>query len=143
MLADFCLRLAVGLTACLLLLSPIRTARPAPGQKPLANPVYFRTQFQITLALACGSLLWLLGSAPWPLLVLVGAAAVLAFAGSVSWSLERSPGGVTLVILTTTLLAAAVVLREWLAAGPPELLFRLLGGLTSAALLGTAVSAML
>jgi hypothetical protein len=143
MLADFCLRLAAGMTGCLLLLSPVATARPAPGRRPLANPVYFRTHFLTALALACGSLLWLSQSAPWPLLALLGVSAVLTFGGSVAWSLERSPGGVTLVVLSALALTAAVVLRELDAAPPPSFAARLAGGLSSAALLGAAISAML
>jgi hypothetical protein len=143
MLADFCLRLAAGMMGCLLLLSPIATARPAPGQRPLANPVYFRTHFLIALALACGSLLWLFQSASWPLLALLGAAAVLSFSGSISWSLERSPGGVTLIVLSVLALTAAVVLREYDTEPPPVFAARLAGGLSSAALLGSALSVML
>src|SRR5262245_14288467 len=138
MLADFCLRLAAGMIACLLLLSPASTARPAPGTRPLANPVYFRTHFLIALAFTCGALLWLYlyESADWPLLALLGAGMVLSFAGSVVWSLERSPGGVTLVVLTSLSLFAAVVLRELGAAPEGEMAERLAGGLSSALLLG-------
>lgn len=143
MLADFLLRLAAGSTACLLLLSPAATARPAPGERPVANPVFFRTQFQIALALSCGALLWLAGGAPWPLLALLGAAAALCVAGSVSWALERSPGGVTLIALASLSLAAAVALREWQAEPPPSPGERLAGGLSSALLLGASLSAML
>jgi hypothetical protein len=143
MLADFCLRLAAGLVACLLLLSPVSTARPAPGTRPLANPVYFRTQFLTALALAVGAFLWLLGSVEWPLLALIAAGAGLCVLGSVSWSLERSPGGVTLVVLTSLTLLAAVALREWQGEAPPSTAERLAGGLSSAMLLGAALSAML
>ena len=143
MLADFCLRLAAGMVACLLLLSPVATARPAAGRRPLANPVYFRTQFLTALGLSCGAFLWLLNAAPWQLLTVIGVAAALCVAGSVSWSLERSPGGVTLVVLTALTLAAAVALREWLAEPPPAFAERLAGGLSSALLLGAALSAML
>src|SRR5258708_880500 len=51
--ADFCLRLAVGMLACPLVLSPARTARPAPGQKPPGPPHYFRPHFLVRLRLAC------------------------------------------------------------------------------------------
>src|SRR5438105_1558492 len=134
MLADFCLRLAAGMMACLLLLSPARTARPAPGQKPLAHPNFFRTHFLTVLALATGALLLLRDSAGWELLTLLGATTVLAFLGSAVWSLERSPGGVTLIVLTTAVLAAALVVESDTA---------LAGSLSSALLLGAALSAML
>ena len=55
MLAVFCVRLAAGMAACLLLLSPTSSARPAPGAQPLANPNFFRTH-----------LLTVLGSPPVP-----------------------------------------------------------------------------
>jgi hypothetical protein len=142
-LADFCLRLALGCLACLLLLAPVRTARPAPGQKPLTHPSFFRTQFLIALALACAALLLLYDSAGWGLLVLLGGAVVLACLGSVSWSLERSPGGVTLIVLTALLLLAAVVSRDVLADSAAPLPQRLAGRLSSALLLGAALSAML
>jgi hypothetical protein len=147
MLADFCLRLAAGMVCCLLLLDPARTARPGPGHKPLANPVYFRTHFLILLAFAVGALLWIVtgGTArrPFPTEILIGVAAVLAFAGSVSWSLERSPGGVTLVVLTALSLWAAVILREADVEPPPALAARLAGAFSSALLLGSALSVML
>src|SRR5262245_45218377 len=140
MLADFCLRLAAGMTACLLLLSPATTARPAPGRKPLANPAYFRTHFLTALALLCGSLLWLFSGGDVVLLALLSVAMTLAFAGSVVWSLERSPFGVTLIVLTTAVLTAAVIVREVNAPAPPATAERLAGGLSSAALLGAALS---
>jgi hypothetical protein len=146
-LADFCMRLAAGMLLCLLLLSPVRTARPAPGQKPLANPTFFRTHFLTALALACGALLLLWGEGGWYLLALLGGAVVLACLGSVSWSLERSPGGVTLVVLTAAVLLVALVIRETTRHTPaglaPPLPQRLAGSLSSALLLGAALSAML
>jgi hypothetical protein len=144
MLVDFCLRLALGMMACLLLLSPTATARSAPGQKPLAHPSFFRTHFLVVLALACGALLLGRTSAGWPLLVVLGATMLLACLGSVSWSLERSPGGVTLIVLTTALLVAGLVLHEMAHLSEVRSLAgTLAGALSSAALLGTATSAML
>src|SRR5829696_6870878 len=106
MLAVFCVRLAAGMAACLLLLSPAASARPAPGAKPLANPNFFRTQLLVVLGFAV--LAALVGG---PVAPLVVASACAAF-GSVSWSLVRSPGGVTLVVLTVLSLVAALVLQE-------------------------------
>jgi hypothetical protein len=140
MAVDFCLRLAVGMMGCLLLLSPAATARPAPGCKPLAHPSFFRTQFLVVLALACGALLFARATAGWPLLALLGCAGLLACLGSVSWSLERSPGGVTLIVLTTAVLLAGLTLLEEPEDRSPA---RLIGALSSAALLGSAISAML
>src|SRR5262245_50206545 len=139
---DFCLRLAAGLVTCLLLLSPAATARPAVGQRPLANPVYFRTQFLVALGLACGASFWLYGESLWLQLTLALVAAALCLAGSVSWALGRSPGGVTLLVLAALTLTAAVGLREWQAEPPPATGWRLAEGLSSALLLGAALSAM-
>jgi hypothetical protein len=142
MLADFCLRLAAGSLFCLFLLSPIRTARPAPGQKPLTQPSFFRTHFLIAMALSWLGLWLLSDSAGWPLLAILGAAGVLSCLGWLSWSLERSPGGVALLVLSTLLLFAAIVVRQ---VKPDEIIQwqRLAGAVSSALLLGTALSAML
>lgn len=136
MLADFCLRLALGMTACLLLLAPAATARPGGGRRPLANANFFRTQSLVVLALAVGSLLWLWSSAEVPLLACLAAAGALAFLGSVTWSVERSPGAVSLIVLTTAVLGVAVGLREGMSAS-------VAAALASAAVLGSATSAML
>jgi hypothetical protein len=139
MLADFCLRLALGMTACLLLLSPARAARHDAG-KALARPAFFRTHLLVVLGLACGALLFAPAGAGWPLTAAAGTAAACAFLGSAAWMLERSPGAVGLTGLTGLALLAAVVLRQAAAGeGWPGLL----GALSAAALLGAATSAML
>jgi hypothetical protein len=144
MLIDFCLRLAAGMTACLLLLSPGLTARPAAGRKPLVNPAFFRTHFLVVLALACGALLFARSTAPWPLIALLGSAMLLACLGSVTWSLEHSPGAVALIVLTTAVLLAGLWMREsaTLAEGR-SLTEALAGAFSSSAVLGAAISAML
>jgi hypothetical protein len=141
--ADFCLRLALGLVACLLVLSPAPTARPAAGAAPFAQPAFFRTQFLVVLALSCGTLLWVRETASWPLLTLLAGVMVLSFAGSITWSLDRSPGAVTLIILTTAALAVAVPMHEQTDDKAPALAANLIGAGSSALLLGAATSAML
>jgi len=144
MLADFLLRLAAGLTFSLLLLSPTSTARPAPGRKPLANANFFRTQLLVALGLTVGALLWLRAEAGWPLLGCLLAAAACSFLGSVSWSLERSPGGVALLVLTALALTAALGLHTaGRATSDAALAGPLAGAFSSALLLGAATSAML
>jgi hypothetical protein len=140
MLATFCLRLAAGMTACLLLLAPGAQKRQT-GRKPLVQPNFFRTHFLVALALSCTALL-----SAWPEAggltrsVLV-AGVGLTFSGALAWSLEGSPGGRGVAVLSTLALAAGVGL---LAAGPArEDPWRLAGAFTSAALLGAALSAML
>jgi hypothetical protein len=138
MLALFCLRLAFGMLAALLLLSPAQI-----------NPRFYRTHFLTALGLGAGALA-LSWDARGPLLAVLGGALLLAFLGSVSWSLERAPGGRVLVVLTALALGAAL----WAArsqGGPAvaeslpgsSVLWQLTDDLTSSALLGVALTAML
>ena len=139
MLAVFCLRLAVGMLACLLLLP---TA--------LIHPRFYRTHFLTALGLS--------GLAFWPardagsslVLVLIGIGAALAFVSVVVWSMEGAPGGRTGIILTCAVLAASLVWLEKTPVPPGEeqppgggLATRLSGDAASAALLGSAMTAML
>jgi hypothetical protein len=136
MLADFCVRLSAGMALCLLLLSPGQSARPGPDEKPLANANFFRTHLLTVLGLAVLAIL--VPGAPldaWQMALLI-AAAVCATLGSVSWSLERSPGGVSLIVLCAGCLVGALAIRE------PEV-SKFIGALSSAALLGAVMSAML
>jgi hypothetical protein len=149
MLAVFCLRLACGMLACLLLLSPRAT-----------NPRYYRTHFLTALGLACAAFLLVRETTAWPVLGWILAGAILAFLGSLSWSLDGAPGGRVLIVVTASVLAVGLCLFDLhrpveetvplgsrhLQVGPASragLLPVVLGDLTSAALLGTAVSAML
>lgn len=141
MLADFCLRLAAGMAGCMLLLSPAATARPRPGTRPFAHPNFFRTHCLTVLALAFGALLWVWSGASGWLLVCLGAAAVCACLASVTWSLERSPGAVTLLVLLTLILSVSLGLLEQ--ANDESGTAWLVGAFSSAALLGAALSAML
>jgi hypothetical protein len=133
MLALFCLRLALGMMACLLLLSPAQV-----------NPRFYRTQFLTALGLACVVLVFVRESAPWPVLALLGAGMFLAFAGSFSWSLEGAPGGRVLIVLTAAALGGALTVYELTAADArAPLATRLVGDAASSALLGAALTAML
>jgi hypothetical protein len=134
MLPDFCLRLAVGLLGCLLLLSPIQSARPAPGTRPLVGANFFRTIFLVALGLCVGALLWQWPDVPTPLLTCLAIASLMTLAGSVTWSLERSPGGVSLIVASVGVLVTACYLRDETS---------LVGGLSAAALLGAATGSML
>jgi hypothetical protein len=131
MLALFCLRLACGLLACLLLLSPERV-----------NPRYFRTHFLTALGLTVVAAVALRDSADLGLWLALGAVLGLTFLGSVVWLLEGAPGGRALVYLAVPALTAALVLagQQRGGAAPGWLLA---DDLTSAALLGSATSAML
>lgn len=139
-LAVFSLRLAAGIMACLLLLPTGGT-----GVSPVViNPRFFRTHFLTALALAGLAFLCVRDSASWPLMVWLSVALVLAFVGSMVWGLEGAPGGRTFIGLTTLALAGSLA---WLEVGAASIssgwLCGLLGDATSAALLGTALTAML
>ncbi|HEY7155682.1 MAG TPA: hypothetical protein VH575_17095 [Gemmataceae bacterium] len=132
MLAVFALRLAAGMIGCLLLLP-----------SAIVNPRFFRTHFLTALALAGVALVCVRDSAAWPLLILLGAALTLSFFGSMVWGLEGAPGGRAFIVLTTLTLAASLGWLEVSVPDRPALVPLLLGDLTSAALLGSALTAML
>jgi hypothetical protein len=142
MLAAFCLRLAAGMTACLLLLAK-GGEKGTPGTKPLVHPNFFRTHFLIALGLTCSALLSGWRDADAPTLAALALGLALTFLGSLAWSLEGAPAGRAALVLTTLALAGALGLLE---AGQDEgasLAGALAGAGTSAALLGAALSAML
>ncbi len=139
MLALFSLRLAFGMLAALLLLRPAQV-----------NPRFYRTHFLTALGLGAVALAMLWGPAAWAMRALLLAALVLAFVGSVVWSVEGNPGGRALIVLTLLALGGALTV------GPEEgrspvapaleahaLWWRLGDDLTSSALLGVALTAML
>jgi hypothetical protein len=137
MLATFCLRLSLGLAACLLLLSPAQVA-----------PRFYRVQFLTVLGLVAVAGVFLFQSATAGLLAILAAAMVLAFLGSLVWTLEGAPLGRTAIVLTVLVLIAILALKDFdlppstpRAATPHAWL--LIDDLTSAALLGAATSAML
>jgi hypothetical protein len=132
MLSIFCLRLAGGMMVALL---PV-------ANSPL-NPRFFRTHFLTALGLTTVATLlaWQVGSVV--TLLTLGLGLLFAFLGSLVWSLEGAPSGRFLIVLTAAALLAGLVLvskdvtpeSDW---GP-----LLINDLTSAAALGTALTAML
>jgi hypothetical protein len=160
MLAVFSLRLAAGMIGCLVCL-PAR----------LLNPRFYRTHFLTALGLTVLAWLFLAHPADWLLTAALAASAVLAFAGSFVWSLEGAPAGLTVVGLTALALATALGLSETeppvgaasraapeasragtdvsassasgAASRAASTLDALVAGFTSAALLGTVLTAML
>jgi len=132
MLAILSLRLAAGLMAALLLLSPAQV-----------NPRFYRAQFWIVLGLTVVAAVFagdVAGLAFWTAL---GSGVALAFAGSVVWALEGEPGGRVLIVLTACALSVGLGVAEWNRPDSGEFGMRLVGDATSAALLGTALTAML
>ncbi len=140
MVVLFCLRLALGLVACLLLLSPKQV-----------NPRFYRTHFLTAVGLGAGALVLSWGLAtPW-LQILLSAATGAALFGSIVWSLEDAPGGIAAIFVAALLLAGSLAYFEH-AEGDGESLpeksqpafgWRLAGDLASAGLLGAATTAML
>src|SRR6516162_277308 len=134
MLAIFLLRLACGLSGALTLLSPAQVAAR-----------FYRVQFLCILGLTAGAAFFLWQSANVWLLLLLGGGMVLAFGGSIAWLLEGAPGGRTLILLEVVILAASLPLThissaaDVISAG----IWPTLDDWSSAALLGTATSAML
>jgi hypothetical protein len=131
MLALFCLRLACGMLSCLVLLSPAQV-----------NPRFFRTHFLTALGLTVLAAVGLRDTAGLWLWLVLAAVLALSFLGSVVWLLEGAPGGRALIYLAVPALTAALVLagQQRRGAAPGWLLA---DDLTSAALLGSATTAML
>ncbi len=131
MLVLFCLRLAAGMLACLPLLSPAQV-----------NPRFYRTHCLVALALTAVAAAFAYETAGSALLIALGCAAALCLAGFFAWSLEGAPLGRTLTMAATVALAAGLVLIETVT-DQPGLGWRLAADATSAALLGSATTAML
>ncbi|MFL5242089.1 MAG: hypothetical protein ACJ8FY_08270 [Gemmataceae bacterium] len=137
MLAQFCLRLAVGLGAALLILSP--------GQ---INPRFYRTHFLTIIGLATGALLLLHGSMAFWLGLSLGLGLASAFLGSLAWSLHGAPGGRLLTGVTAIALGGALIAFEADPMNSRGTPFQGMGWIlasdfASAWLLGTATTAML
>src|SRR5437660_11922343 len=99
--ALFCLRLACGLVGALLLLNPAQV-----------NPRFYRVHFLTALGLVAAALVFppaAAGPAWWTAL---GASGVLCFLGSFVWSLDRAPGGRTVMSACLIALIAALGLAS-------------------------------
>jgi hypothetical protein len=132
MLAIFCLRLAAGLVTCLVLLSPAQV-----------NPRFFRTHVLTALGLTAVAAVFLRDVADLWLAAMLASAMVLAALGSMTWILEGAPGGRTLIALTIPPLVAALALAGYGIHEQGEPWWLLVDDLTSAAVLGSATTAML
>lgn len=132
MLAIFCLRLALGLIASLWLLAPSQI-----------NPRFYRTHFLVMLGLTAVAAVFLRHAGELSLWLALGAGLLLAFLGSVVWSLEGAPGGRALIVLSVLALGVALVISEGSANADAATVFLLASSLTAAAVLGTATTAML
>src|SRR3954447_7841075 len=97
MLALFCLRLACGLVAALLLLNPKQI-----------NPRFYRVHFLTALGLVAVALVFPSSSAGLAWWTALTASAVLTFLGSFVWSLEGAPAGRAVIALCLGALIPAV-----------------------------------
>jgi hypothetical protein len=132
MLSDFSVRLACGLAA-LLLATPWRVVPPA----------FFRTHCQVILGLLVLAALDLArAGSTGPSLATVVAAAILAYFASVGWGLGLPRVGVPLTALIGLATAGALVMMSQTSARDAWAL-NASGRLASAALMGSALSAML
>jgi hypothetical protein len=132
MLGIFCLRLAWGLSAGLLLFSPRDV-----------NPRFYRVQFQIVLGLlACAAFVFRDSASGW-LWTALALGGCCAFAGSVVWSLEGAPAGSLPILVAVLLLGLALCSSAH--AILPEVGWStlLVEEFSSAAVLGAATTAML
>jgi hypothetical protein len=148
MAAVFALRLAAGMLACLLIL-PRRQVHPR----------FYRTHFLTALGLAALATAFAWSHAPSTAFALLIASVVLAFAGAVVWSVEGAPAGLAITFLTVCTLGGALWLLDPARAPDHDLaeaeaisgaasVSTPVAGLlatevTSSALLGAALSAML
>jgi hypothetical protein len=140
LLVVFCLRLPFGLIASLLVLNP----DPIP-------PRFFRVQFVVALVLLAVAFYFVSGApvlklnitwSQWLLNTLL-VSAVFCFVGGIVWHLDSAPFGRVLIWLTTIALTAVLFFVTRLL-GPVTLdWWRLTDHYASAAMLGTATSAML
>src|SRR5262245_39772307 len=101
MLAAFSLRLALGMVATLLVLTPAQV-----------NPRFFRAHFQIALGIALAALLFahLASLQTLGLTASLVAGLVLATLGSVVYAFEGAPGGTLLTVLTSAAFAVGLFL---------------------------------
>jgi hypothetical protein len=132
MISVFCLRLAAGLMAAALLLSPLQV-----------NPRFFRAQCWITLGLTVAAAIFVRDYAPPIVWVFLGVGIVLVFIGSLVWALEGAPGGRIMIASASLVLIASLVLAEWSRDDVGPLSGRLAADAASAIVLGVALTAML
>jgi hypothetical protein len=132
MLVTFCLRLASGLIGCLLVLDPSKVP-----------PRFFRVQYLTALGLLGVAGFFLRDVADGRLWLLLALSALLAFAGSIIWHVDKHPGQRIVLILANLALVSTLVLGGQAERGGRDAPILVGDDVASAALLGAAVSAML
>src|SRR5437762_2254902 len=132
MLPIFCLRLATGVIATLLILNPARI-----------NPRFYRTHFLLALSLALVAGGFVYASAGAWLWACLGASALGTLLGALSWSLEKSPGGQVLIPFAAVALGASLLLCRQAVSETGWVAAAIADDLSSAGLLGVSMTAML
>jgi hypothetical protein len=132
MLAIFSLRLASGMLACLFLLSPAQV-----------NPRFFRTHFLTALALTALAAVFVRDDANLWLWLSLGGVMVLTALGSMVWMLEGAPGGRFLLMAAAATSLLALGQTGYCVREQGETWWLLSDDLTAAAILGSAMTAML
>ena len=132
MLAIFCLRLACGLIAALLMLSPTQVP-----------PRFFRVQYLTALALLAVAIFFLRDLADVRLWTLLAVSMLLAFAGSIVWHLDGHPGQRILLIMANVALLGTLLAGGLAGRGDKDTPWVAADDVLSAAVLGAATSAML
>jgi hypothetical protein len=132
MVATFCLRLACGLLAVL----PLLPAEQVP-------PRFYRVHFLTALGLLAVAGFFLRDVAAAPFWLALGLGAGCCFAGSVVWHLNDAPFGKTVIWLGAAAVTGCLILGGRLQQKEAEAAARIGDDLASAALLGSATTAML
>ena len=128
MIVTFCLRLAFGMIAPLVLLP----ASVVPSR-------FFRVQFLAALGLTVIAGLFLGELGNLPLWIAYGFAVAALLGGSIVWHTEEAPLGRLLFVAAGLALGATLLLHRGLGAAP----IRIVDDFAAAGLLGSAISAML
>jgi hypothetical protein len=132
MAATFCLRLACGMIVVL----PILHASQVP-------PRFYRVQFLVALGLLAVAAFFLHGLAGLPFWMIWGVAVVCCFSGSIVWHLEGAPGGPMLCWVAPPLLVACLIAGGVAGNEGEANAVRIADDVASAAVLGSATTAML
>jgi hypothetical protein len=132
MLPTFCLRLASGLVAALLLLSPM-----------VVPPRFFRVQYLTALGLLAVAWFFLRDVADPGLFAILAAGMIITFMGSVVWHVDGHPGHRLLLGLASIALLAALLWGGQAVRGDKDTPWLAADDVASAAVLGAATSAML
>jgi hypothetical protein len=132
MVAIVCLRIAAGLIGSVVILDP--------GPIP---PRFFRVQHLAALALTAVAAFFLSDVATPGLWIAVIVALTLCFAGSVVWHLNAAPGGTAINLLAAMALLGCLIVADLSMDVSGFETTPLLDDVVSAAVLGTATSAML